>query len=107
MKWADQWGRKLWGKITPLSITAAGGEILGAAPNRVGLIFSAADGGAYSISTDGNAAFGVGFTIEPTSGIIDLYDVFTGDLPGKQFFAISKSGTVLAGVVEVYLADQS
>jgi hypothetical protein len=94
--------RRLWGKITPLSITAAGSEVLGASPKRVGLIFSAADGGAYSISTDGAAAFGLGFTIEPTSGIIDFYDVFTGDLPGKAFFATSKAGTVQAGVVEVY-----
>lgn len=107
MKWTDQFGRKLWGKITPLSVLAAGGQILSAAPNRIGLIFSAADGGAYSISTEGNAAFGVGFTIEPTSGIIDLYDVFVGDLPGKQFFGTSKAGTVLAGVIEVYLADQA
>lgn len=107
MIWADQTGRRLWGKITPLTILAAGGQVLSVAPNRVGLIFSAADGGAYSIGTDGVTAFGVGFTIEPTSGIIDFYDLFVGDLPGKAFFATSKAGTVLAGVIEVYLADEA
>lgn len=105
MRWTDQTGRRLWGKITPLSITAAGGEVLGVSPKRIGIIWSAADGGAYSIGTDGTTAFGVGFTIEPTSGIIDFYDIFTGDLPGKAWFATSKAGTVFAGVVEVYALD--
>ena len=93
--------RKATGRITPITITAAGSEVLSVSPKRSGVIFSPSDGGAYSITTDGIAAFGIGYVIETTGGITDIYREFAGDLPSKAFFATSKAGTITAAVIEI------
>lgn len=87
---------------TKVVVLAAGGQILGPAEKRVGLIFPSPPTNRYTLTTIPTPVLDVGFNQYPATQPWDLSAIHVGQMVQKAWFGISAVADQTIVIGEIY-----